>query len=110
LTRQCLSTSRFGDLRSLWMMAGLWLCRYSMPLAASSICAARAGGDGWWAGGCRRYMARGSRPIARTREGYYGERVRVAEGKEGYARGRTANTTRGSLSRRRRGRAGRQAR
>ena len=31
LTRQLFSTSRLGDLRSRWMMGGLWPCRYSMP-------------------------------------------------------------------------------
>ena len=36
LILQCLSTSRLGDLRSLWMTGGSLLCKYIMPLAASS--------------------------------------------------------------------------
>jgi hypothetical protein len=36
LTRHVLSTSRFGDLRSRCTMPRL--CRYSMPLVASSAC------------------------------------------------------------------------
>ena len=43
LARQLASTSRFGDLRSRWMMGGLRVCRCSMPRAASSACAGQQG-------------------------------------------------------------------
>lgn len=53
-----LANSRFGLLRSRWMMGGLRLCRKSMPVAASMACGhARASGQGQRAAGIGRRQA-----------------------------------------------------